>query len=546
MMRHTAIPLKYSNEIPVDGIKDDGLYNQELFYRNDTLLESPDNFILYISDTESSEYGYYYLYGTIPGLGAYRSKDLQHWEDVSKVTGYHVFEPAEDDWLRSDFWAPEIVYDKETKLYYLFSSGTPQGEPIGAGTPKKLFVATATEPYGPFKVPDEAKIFWDETLANAAIPEADRGCWLGGWVCIDPSPFIGADGEKYLLFMRAGDVGDEGYDSIWGVRMKNWLTPDYQTLTRLTSNGYLTTERTERADYEWERIRNEGPHMYVRQREDETTTYYLTFSINGLNDYTVIQAVGDAPLGPFRKLTEEEGGILLANDHLIWDHIKGPGHHSFLQVGEELFIVYHQQGDRVNGDSWVRTLSMDRVMFTRNGQNKEVMVSNGPTWSLQPKPEAVATYRNIAPEAEIVATAGQHVDALNDGILSIYKGVDFVKEFESEKTVSITVSFDDYREVTGLMIYNSKDYEKTFVSVDRVEFDFKDDVSPEGGMTYIDNLEFDWKSYKNATIDDMRPGGSAVAVFEPMQVKEIRIRFDLPEQDSKKIIGVSEIVVLGK
>jgi hypothetical protein len=58
----------------------------------------------------------------------------------------------------------------------------------------------------------------------------------------------------------------------------------------------------------------------------------------------------------------------------------------------------------------------------------------------------------------------------------------------------------------------------------------------------------------------MRPGGSAVAVFAPMLVKEIRITFKLPvdRHDELQIldeegyviaqdtVAISEIVVLGK
>ena len=110
------------------------------------------------------------------------------------------------------------------------------------------------------------------------------------------------------------------------------------------------------------------------------------------------------------------------------------------------------------------------------------------------------------------------------------------------------------------MIYNSKWYEKAFPNVARIEFDFKNDALPEGAMTYIEDLKFDWTSYKNANGDDMRPGGSAVAVFEPLLVKTIRITFELPierpeeleltDEDGyvtdQTVVGVSEIVVLGK
>jgi len=556
-----GIPLSYDSEIPEGGIQDNNDYNHELFYRNDALWTTPDPFILQVTDKESTEYGYYYLYGTnLVGIGyeTYRSKDLKTWENMSSEKGFYCFEGKEEDALGTPYWAPEVIYDEETDKYYLFYSGSP------SETDKEMYmgIAIADEPYGPFETYSEHLLIEPEK-ANAVVPEDERGSWDG----IDASPYIGADGEKYIVFCRRIDTSTERpvseigiHENIWGVRMEDWTTPDYSTLTRLSRVAYETTEMKEVVDYESDTVRNEGPHMYVRKHEDGTATYYLTSSINDLNKYSVVQAVGESPLGPFRKLTEEEGGILLANDHATWDHIKGPGHHCFIQAGDELMIFYHQQENRMLGDSWIRSLAQDRVEFVDNGTGLEVMYVNGPTWSLQPQVEIGSEYKNIASEAKVKATKGDNIEALTDGLLSIYKEIDYVKEFESSKTTTITLSFEEYREITGLMIYNSKWFEKAFLQVDRIEFDFKKEEVSEGATAHIDNLEFDWASYKNASADDMRPGGSAVAVFEPLQVKEIRITFKLPIERPDELqllddegyiidqetIGVSEIAILGK
>lgn len=560
-----GIPLAYDAKIHEGGIADTGEYNQELFYRNDALWTQPDPFILYVTDEGSTEYGYYYLYATNfvdSGYKAYRSKDMVNWQDVSAEVGHYCFVEQDVDAFTNPYWAPELIYDEETDKYYLFYSASAASEWSWEGSYMRIGVAIADEPYGPF-IAYENNILINEDKANAVIPEEDRGSWC----CIDASPFYGADGEKYLVFTREMDTDDGEVitetavnSTAWGVRMIDWQTPDYSTLTRLTCVGYLTTDKTEVADYESASPRNEGPHMYVRKHEDGTATYYLTTSINGMDDYSVVQAISDNPLGPFRKLTEEEGGILLANDHMTWDHIKGTGHHCFVQAGEELLIVYHQQENRLLGGSWIRTLAMDRISFVENGNGQEVMVANGPTWSLQPQLEIASEYRNIAPEAKVKADNGKNVKALTDEVLSMYKSIDFVKEFETKKDTTITITFDDYREVTGLMVYNSKWFEKAFMYIDRVEFDFKNEDVPQGATAYINDLQFDWQSYVKGTWDDMRPGGSAVAVFAPMQVKEIRITFELPADRidelqilddegyviDQKAVAISEIVVLGK
>lgn len=565
MEKNEEIKLSYDNEIPEGGIKDNGDYNQALFYRNDALLDNPDPQITYVTDKDSTEYGYFYLYGTnmsSDGFKTYRSKDLQNWQDVSALVGHYAFVPSENCLAQSSFWAPEVIYDEDSDQYYMFYSGSP-GYDDGVINDRSNYtcLAVSDEPYGPF-IPctenglDETKVLIDADKANAAVAKEDQGPWGN----IDASPFVGADGEKYLLFTRSKDVGDDGISTLWGMRMNSWSDPDYSTLTRLTRNGYLTTERTEEASYESKRQRNEAPHMYVRENEDGTATYYLTFSINDRNDYTVIQAIGDSPLGPYTKLKEEEGGVLLANEGLVWDHVKGPGHHCFIEVEGELYVFYHQQANRTLGNSWIRTLTKDRIKFTENENGQTVMVANGPTWSLQPQLKVASEYSNIASEATVSVTSGENKEALTDGLLSIYKAINFVKEFEIKKTSTITLDFGEYREITGIMIYNSKWFEKAFLQVDRVEFDFKNEEVPDGATAYIDNLEFDWNSYKNASIDDMRPGGSAVAVFAPMQVKSIRITFKLPidrpdnlqllDSDGyvmrQETIGISEIAVLGK
>lgn len=566
----TAIPLTYSDMIPKDGIQDNGEYNHELFYRNDTLFRHPDPFVLQVTDKESTEYGYYYLYGTNlvdRGYETYRSKDLKQWEPMSTETGHYCFVGKETDLLKNPYWAPEVIYDEETDKYYMFITGLMKTSDDGnfnfsAEDNMNIAVAVADEPYGPFETYDN-NILLDQDKANAAVKTTDRGYWYS----IDASPFYGADGERYMLFKRSQDVDEDNqvtqhsqWENVWGVRMIDWKTPDYSTLTRLTVVGYTTTEKTEELDYEANTVYNEGPHMYVRTREDGTVTYYLTSSINGGNRYTVVQAVSESPLGPYRKLTEEEGGILLGNDNDTWDHLKGTGHHCFVQAGEDLFIIYHQQEDRLTGGTWLRTLAMDRVGFVDNGKEQEVMHVNGPTWSLQPQTEISSEYKNIASEAKVSTTKGTNVEALTDGLLSIYKKKNFVKEFESNKTTTITLQFEDYREIKGLMIYNSKWFEKAFFSVDRIEFDFKNEEVPEGATAYINDLKFDWESYVNSNRIDMRPGGSAVAVFDPLMVKEIRITFKLPVERidalqllddegyiiDQETIGISEIAVLGK
>ena len=67
--------------------------------------------------------------------------------------------------------------------------------------------------------------------------------------------------------------------------------------------------------------------MYYRSENDK---YYLTYSVNGFADstYSVAQAIGDSPTGPFRKLKESENGLILNGDNGENKKVSGTGHHS--------------------------------------------------------------------------------------------------------------------------------------------------------------------------------------------------------------------------
>ena len=568
--------LSYDDQMPASGE-----FNESLFYRNDLETACADPQVMYIDDPTSTENGYYYMYATsdatlgVMGFTAWRSKDLTSWENVSNTKGFPAFFPTDDHYGFKNYWAPECIYDAETDKYYFYYScsnrfidATPNQFQIG--------LAVADEPYGPFlaledETHDASTPFFDnEKMMEAAV--AAGGEETSYFTCIDPHPYVAPDGQKYLYFVRDKNESVTG-THIWAMKMNSWTEPDYSTLTRLTRTNYKTVDGDERMPTDMEasgNTINEGPFIYESLQEDGSYRYYLTLSVNSyLNkSYTVLQAVGDDPLGPFTKLSKEEGGILIGTDGQAWDHISGPGHHSFVKVGDELFIVYHEHINRETGESQ-RAAAIDRVQLVKNSNGDEVMYANGPTWSLQPRPELYSEYVNIADEATVSGDGVTDIEALNDGLLSLYSYIDYVKEARFSKKTTITVKFDDYREVTGLMIYNSKTFNNTFFSIERVEFDFKDEAANVEGTAYIDDLGFDWDMYSSSGGQMMRPGGSSVAIFNPMLVKEIRITIDpdtsritvdengvesdlLAIRDdegyivSPEWIGISEIVVLGK
>lgn len=570
--------LKYDDFVPADAE-----YDESLFFRNDLELLSADPQVIYIEDEESTEYGYYYLYATTEGANgrafwAWRSKDLISWENVSELKGYPIFYPTTDHFGSDYMWAPECIYDAETDKYYLYYSCRNRSISTGTTVRSQIGLLISDEPYGPFvafedETHNASTPLFEEDKIQAAVAAAG-GVVTPNFICIDPSPFVAPDGTKYLLFNR------DRYDSlvttttVWGIKMNSWTDPDYSTLTQLTRANYMSMdENAERTPTDMEMSNNyinEGPFMFYSEQEDGSYRYYLTFSANFYTNktYCVLTAVGTSPLGPFTKVNKEDGGILIGTDGMSWDHISGPGHHSFMKIGNELFIIYHEHIERREGQSQ-RAIAIDRVHLVKNSKGEEMLYANGPTWSLQPLPEAVSEYKNIASEAKV--SAGRDVtelSALTDGLLSLYSYIDYVKETQVRGKSTITFKFDDYREVKGLMIYNSKNFENTFYNVESVELDFYDKEQDVTGTAYIDDLAFDWEFYKGVG-HMMRPGGSSVAVFSPLMVKEIRFTFNtktsrvytdedgeenytlcVRDDDGNVInpewIGISEIVVLGK
>ncbi len=564
------VKLPYDDQIHPDL---DNAYISELFYRNDLGTLAPDPCVIQITDPESTEYGYYYLYATTdPTLGfrAYRNKDLTGpWEDVTPEKNYLAFMAEEGHFAygKGDFWAPEVIYDEMSDQYYMFYSGQ-----VGKDH-RMIAVAVADEPYGPFSPVttdglDASKPLFDnddiyaraKALGVQVNPEGIFGC-------IDAHPYISPDGTKYLYIVHEGTAYKLSSE-ILVVEMETWTKPIMDTLTRLTKCGYYTVDDSftdesgsMQPDYEEGNTVNEGPYIYETQQEDGSWRYYLTFSVNGYTDksYSVIQAVGTSPMGPFRKLTEEEGGILLSTDWEKFDHVSGTGHHSFVQVDDELYMVYHEHVNRLMGGLGERDVAVDRVMITKNNNGDEVLYCNGPTWSLQPRIAKYSGYENLMENASVSVSSGENASALNDGLLSMYTNNTFVKEFETREKTTITIKFEDWREISAIMVYNSKTFAKSFVGVDRIEFDYRNEAG-ETKTAYIEDLAFDWDFYKMESASEMRPGGSAVAVFNPLTCKEIRITIEIPEERpdniaimdeegyyiKQTVVAISEIVVLGK
>lgn len=578
-------------------------FNQELFYRNDHKIDdSPDPFVF----DNTARDGYYYLYGTKGDLFCSRSKDLMNWESVGNALDIQDYVNGQPSEIRrtiwKDIWAPEVVYDPDDGKYYMFFSATPEedanvtaGNGVMQGTYWEIImVAVSDYPdhgFVPVNFKDAAScgeenvhdfnttigikdpttdeylpawphyfakyLFFDpEDYMNFAKENGGFiGAGRGGFEsCIDPHPYVDENGDKYLFWVKSG-----GADRIAVVKMENWLKPDWSTAKLLVAHGFYTIEdffasldgeTVESVPYEMTSTSiNEGPAVLKHNGK-----YYLTFSSGSYadNSYKVVQAVSDNLMGPYRKLTMEEGGILISGELAGSQDITGTGHHSFVQVGDQLLMIYHRHNDPVVGGG-ARNPAVDEMKWItivdKDGNDLDVMYANGPTSTVQPKIEAFADYKNIADEA----TISGHTDVkyLNDGLLSIYKYVNedfgkYVQETVITDTTTFTLDFEEARAVRVVMVYASKDEFAAFSKIARMEF-----VCIEDGkevVRYIKDVELSAECYQANDYDGsvfyVSPGAAAYAEFDELNVKSIRITIDVPENQNS--VGISEIRVLGK
>ena len=595
-------------EIPnYQGLPEDGQsraeYNQELFYRNDHKInDAADPFVF----DNTARDGYYYLYGTHGDIFCSRSKDLMNWEPVGNALDIQDFVNRQPSEVRrtvwKDIWAPEVVYDPDDGRYYMFFSATPDpdtnvtaGGGVMEGSYKELMMVAVSEYPDHGFIPvnfmdaescgeenlhdfnttvglkdpttDDYEPAWPHYFAKyllfdpaeyMAFAEANggfRGLGRGGFEgAIDPHPYVDENGDKYLFW-----VDSSGSDRISVVKMENWLKPDWSTAKILACHSFYTVEDyfasldgeiVENVPYELLGTSiNEGPAVL-----EHNGKYYLTFSIGAYadNSYQVVQAVSDSLTGPYRKLTLEEGGILMSGELSGSQDITGTGHHSFVQAGDQLLMIYHRHNDPIVGGG-ARNPAVDEIKWItivdKYGNDLDVMYANGPTSTVQPKIEAFSDYKNIADEA----TISGHADAkyLNDGLLSIYKYLNddfgkYIQETVIEKTTTFTLDFAEARTVRAVMVYASKDEMASFDKIARMEF-----VCIENGqevVRYIKDVELSAECYQandyDGSIFYISPGAAAYAEFDELNVKSIRITIDVPaNQDS---VGISEIRVLGK
>lgn len=376
---------------------------------------------------------------------------------------------------------------------------------------------------------------------------------------IDPSPYIDPVTKKKYLYFKLEAYGNT-QNIIIGVEMENWLKPKWETAKYLGVNSYYTIEDWKKYNVDHETVDhvsyeqttcNEGPFMLKHGDK-----YYLTYSVNdyGTSAYSVGMMVSDSPLGDFRKLREEEGGLFLCSSSLESKTISGAGHHSFIEKDGKLYIIYHRHrsfaaggGDRYSAIDEVKWITVKDI----DGNDLLVPYVNGPTDSIQPLPEYISGYRNVAEEATVTTDNEDcNPSYTNDGLLSVLKTgnetfMDYIKETEIEKETTFTYTFDQPLDVRNVMVYNSAREDEVFRNVSKIELETVDGDNTVRKV--MKDIQFDFEEngeLLDGEVDYVKSGAFAYAEFYDQKVKSVKVTISIPEGQEK--VGISEIRILGK
>lgn len=502
-----------------------------LFYVNDLRMTgTADPCILPVEEEDGRIC--FHLYVT--GIKGYYSYDLVSWLPM-----LDLFPKSSDSWQNADYWAPEVIYDEEAALYRMFYSASSKDGYF------YISMATSASAKGPFVQwtginADGLNIGADTPIYDFSRMDKKHPLYEGVIRAIDASPFVDpVTGDKYLYWCRGWNAGGTVVHStseIWGMKMKDWATPDYSTVTRLTEvnrvtpGGYYKTGETSI---------NEGPNMLYKDG-----TYYLTFSINPASDkyYSVWQATSNSPLGTFTKVLKNDGGMILGADS-TWSYVSGTGHHCFFTLDDELYLAYHAHKYQSFTGYGDRCVAIDRVVTATNREGKTVLHANGPTYSPIPLPSCISGYKNIATTANIAVSGIDKNSAyyLTDGIINMHKTA-AQPEAEITETATITLSWSDSHRVCALLLYNTTYKEKAFENIERIEFDCRTAYGKEETRVITDAV-FPAEEYDEG--DEYRPGAALILQLnEVTEIKEIRITVTVPE--GKETVAISEIEVMAE
>ncbi len=306
----------------------------------------------------------YYLYVTPDGWDVgkgpfciWTSKDFVHWKS------------HRSNWpTTNEKWAPSVI--ERGGKYYMYTQ-----------TPCMIWGAVSETPLGPWKslAPQGQPIIPDQTPKGSIV--------------LDGECFIDDDSKIYMWY-------------------STWWTP---TLAKMKSDmhtidgdpiQYFESGRNPGYKAPFGTIQGcmEAPYMLKRKG-----IYYLMYSNNFCQDHTyqVEYSTAPTPWGPFTY--GKNNPILSTNDD---DTVDGPGHHSILEDGGKVYIVYHRHDNPHYPDGAHRQTAVDELHFLPDGSIEKVRPSHTGVGFLAP-----STVRDtnlvVGASARASSSAGRFFEAQN-------------------------------------------------------------------------------------------------------------------------------------
>ena len=486
---YTSSTIMFEDYSLIDQKSYDESFDDTVYYRNDLKQDMGDPMVVY--DEKSN---LFYAYGTRGGDGTieyFTSTNLTNW-----TRGGVCMQLPKNSWAMGDknpdklnegrtLWAPDVQYING-KYYMYFTVPMYSGAQIAVAVGDSL---TKFE-------------LFSGTNADGEIIDYTRNTFSGmeGETILDQNVFQDDDGKLYMYFSydtgKSKIAANQGkYAEIWGVQLKDPVTWDLSTLTRIAVPGLKNLQDNyDRGLITWEYCSDsfangfrcsEGPYMIKKNGK-----YILTYVSNSYvdNQYNVGYALSDSPLSDFEKPYDSndamknmllgvpgEPGTAIESKYINFQ--TGTGHASIVKVGNEYMFAYHAH---MNRDRWgvqndwsnhgdYRALGLDYLYFAGDG----TPYTNGPTFSLQRLPEKVSGLKNLALEDGVRITttlqSAANLGKLIDNKTSRIFDNSHDAKFRKGKT-RIVVTLPKEYAIKAVNIYNSADYDTSIQYIDQIDF----------------------------------------------------------------------------
>ena len=627
-----------------DGSSEQKGYDTDLLYKNQSDFYGGDSGVIWVSKEQDPTYGgYFYQYmsdcGGVANPGSSeidengrqywghfmlsRSKDLNDWEICGTVgNGWCLKITNPDAWcnvIKNDssmFFAPEVIYNPCTCktnecsvkahskyfMYYSAKSKRNDGSIAGAlysddsawTSRQYIGVAMSDNPVGPFEMVTAESYYGDENTVDLNGNPVDEinpqimferfgfGSNPGdtGFANYDAHPWFDSDGTLYLYFVKANN-----YNSIWGMKMKDMITPDFDSVSNLIENfnavrtvykGSIPNDPKYPRYYDssWEILDtwedgtvnkdsaahdsnhpnkvHEAPQMLTSKDKNGRTVYLLTYTPTGVQSpkYDVCWAYSYEPLGQYVKPKDYEFSTVLGLD-VNNDFMTNLGHVQFLNVDDEWWIVHWEWTAPFGNVDIGRLYALTPMTWIDDDRaDFPVPVANGPTTTLQRLPSVYSGYTNVAPYASVSATheEGDTAKYLNDNLFVTRFGHKD-RQFIAKKQTKITLTFNEAVAIRGILIHNAYEYENAFKNISSVKFTLAEIPKwYEGSKSecVITNLAFPSAAF-DSNEKKIQAGAAAVATFNEIKITKIEITIDKSDLFIEGAnLHIGEIEILGK